>query len=40
MAAQPDFNPRGNQNQMPTGHQTVFQYHSHFYPQMGARQRR
>jgi hypothetical protein len=41
MSAAPDFNPQGNQNLMPTGHQTVFGYHSHFYPQAGGgRQRR
>jgi hypothetical protein len=40
IAAQPDFSPQGNPNQAPTGHQTVFQYHSHFYPQMSSGRRR
>jgi hypothetical protein len=40
ISAQPDFNPEGNVNMMPTGHQTVFQYYGRFYPQMGGRQRR
>lgn len=39
IAAQADFNPQGDPNQAPTGHQTVFQYHGHYYPQMGARRR-
>jgi hypothetical protein len=32
MAAQSDFNPQGDKNQFPTGHQTVFGYYSHFHP--------
>jgi hypothetical protein len=32
IAAQADFNPQGSTTQAPTGHQTVFNYHSHYYP--------
>ena len=32
MAAQSDFNPQGDKNQYPTGHQTVFGYYGHFHP--------
>jgi hypothetical protein len=32
MAAQGDFNPQGDKNQFPTGHQTVFGYYGHFHP--------
>jgi hypothetical protein len=32
MAAQSDFNPQGDKNQFPTGHQTVFGYYGHFHP--------
>jgi hypothetical protein len=32
MAAQSDFNPQGDKNQYPTGHQTVMKYYGHFYP--------
>jgi hypothetical protein len=35
MAAQSDFNPQGDQNQFPTGHQTVFGYYGHFHPNKG-----
>jgi hypothetical protein len=35
LSAQPDFNPQGNSNLMPTGHQTVFLNYSHFYPTTG-----
>ena len=39
MAARPDFNPAGSTAQPPTGHQTVFQYYGHYYPQMQQRRR-
>jgi hypothetical protein len=39
LAAQSDFNPEGSKSQHPTGHQTVFNYHGHYYPSMGARRR-
>ncbi len=32
MAAQSDFNPQGDKNQLPTGHQTAFGYYGHFHP--------
>jgi hypothetical protein len=32
ISAQADFQPQGDQNQAPTGHQTVFQYFGHYYP--------
>lgn len=32
LVAQPAFNPQGSQTQFPTGHQTLFRNHSHFYP--------
>jgi hypothetical protein len=32
MAAQGDFNPQGDKNQFPTGHQTVFGYYGRFHP--------
>ena len=32
MAAQSDFNPQGDKNQFPTGHQTVFGYYGHYHP--------
>jgi hypothetical protein len=39
IAAQSDFNPAGNVNQPPTGHQTVFMYYGRYYPQLNARRR-
>jgi hypothetical protein len=39
ISAQSDFNPSGNVNQPPTGHQTVFMYYGHYYPQAGGRRR-
>jgi hypothetical protein len=39
MAAQPDFNPAGSQSMPATGHQTVFMYHGHYYPQLQQRRR-
>ena len=32
LVAQPAFNPQGSQSQFPTGHQTLFRNHSHYYP--------
>jgi hypothetical protein len=32
LAAQPNLNPQGSQDQYPTGHQTVFNYMGHYYP--------
>jgi hypothetical protein len=40
ISAQADFNPRGSESQMPTGHQTVYRYYGRFYPAMNARYRR
>jgi hypothetical protein len=40
ISAQADFKPQGNENQAPTGHQTVFQYHGHFYPGLNQRGQR
>lgn len=40
ISAQADFNPEGSKTQYPTGHQTVFQYHGHYYPQFSAPRRR
>ncbi|HEX4412408.1 MAG TPA: hypothetical protein VH107_02195 [Lacipirellulaceae bacterium] len=31
IAAQPNLNPQGSKDEYPTGHQTVFQYKSHYY---------
>jgi hypothetical protein len=33
IAAQPNLNPQGSKDEYPTGHQTVFQYKSHYYAQ-------
>jgi hypothetical protein len=33
IAAQSDYNPQGDRNEAPTGHQTVFQYFGHYYTQ-------
>jgi hypothetical protein len=40
IAAQSDFNPQGSKDQFPTGHQTVFNYHGHYFPAAGVRQKR
>lgn len=40
ISAQPDYNPEGSKTQYPTGHQTVFQYHGHYYPQSAVRPKR
>jgi hypothetical protein len=37
IAAQSDYNPEGAKDQYPTGHQTVFNYHGHYYPAAQAR---
>ncbi|WP_145291892.1 hypothetical protein [Pirellulimonas nuda] len=33
IAAKPAFNPQGSEQQLPTGHSTVFGNMSHYYPQ-------
>jgi hypothetical protein len=40
ISAQSDFNPRGSESQMPTGHQTVYRYYGRFYPALNVRYRR
>jgi len=35
LSAKSDFNPSGDQNQFPTGHQTVFGYYGHHYSNAG-----
>jgi hypothetical protein len=40
ISAQSDFNPRGSESQLPTGHQTVYRYYGRYYPAMNARYRR
>jgi hypothetical protein len=40
IAAQPDFNPAGSKDEYPTGHQTVFSYTGHYFPQAQVRQKR
>lgn len=40
MAAQPDFNPQGDKNQLPTGHTTTFGYYGHFHPRKAYAPRR
>lgn len=40
MAAQSDFNPQGDRQQFPTGHQTVFNFHSHYHPTAAYRPQR
>lgn len=37
IAAQSNFNPRGSQQQFPTGHPTAFMYYSRFYPGLSRR---
>lgn len=34
IAAQNDYNPQGAKDQYPTGHQTVFMYYGHYFPQV------
>jgi len=37
ISAQSDYNPSGSTSQPPTGHQTVFMYYGHYYPQPARR---
>jgi hypothetical protein len=37
ISAQRDYNPGGAQNQYPTGHPTVFNYHGRYYPSAARR---
>jgi len=37
IAAQSDYNPAGSTSQPPTGHNTVFMYYGHYYPQPARR---
>lgn len=37
IAASEEFNPQGARDVYPTGHQTVFGYYDHFYPQTRSR---
>jgi hypothetical protein len=39
LAAQSDFTPQGSTSQLPTGHQSVFMYHGHYYPTANVRRR-
>ena len=40
ISAQADYNVQGSKEEAPTGHQTVFQYMGHFYPQQRAHQKK
>jgi hypothetical protein len=40
ISAQSDYNVQGSKEQLPTGHQTVFQYMGHYYPQQRAHQKK
>jgi hypothetical protein len=40
LSAQPDFNAGGSEQQLPTGHQTVFMYHGRYYPALNAPRQR
>ncbi|MFO0791077.1 MAG: hypothetical protein U0805_16580 [Pirellulales bacterium] len=40
IAAQPTSNPEGAKDQYPTGHQTVFNYMGHYFPQPQHRQKK
>jgi hypothetical protein len=40
IAAQADYNPQGDKNEIPTGHQTVYQYTGHYYAVPQRHQRR
>jgi hypothetical protein len=40
IAAQSDYNVQGSKEEAPTGHQTVFQYMGHYYPQQRAHQKK
>lgn len=37
ISAQADYNVQGSKSEFPTGHQTVFQYTGHYYPQQRPR---
>jgi hypothetical protein len=40
ISAQADYNVQGSKEEFPTGHQTVFQYMGHYYPQQRPHQKK
>ena len=40
ISAQADYNVAGSKDEFPTGHQTVFQYTGHYYPQQRPHQKK
>jgi hypothetical protein len=40
ISAQADYNVQGSKEEYPTGHQTVFQYMGHYYPQQRPHQKK
>jgi hypothetical protein len=40
ISAQADYNVQGSKEEFPTGHQTVFQYLGHYYPQQRQQQKK
>jgi hypothetical protein len=40
IAAQADYNVQGSKEEFPTGHQTVFQYMGHYFPQQRPHQKK
>jgi hypothetical protein len=40
ISAQADYNVQGSKEEFPTGHQTVFQYTGHYYPQQRPHQKK
>jgi hypothetical protein len=40
ISAQADYNIQGSKEEFPTGHQTVFQYMGHYYPQQRPHQKK
>ena len=40
ISAQADYNVQGSKEEYPTGHQTVFQYTGHYYPQQRPHQKK
>jgi hypothetical protein len=40
ISAQSDYNVQGSKEEFPTGHQTVFQYTGHYYPQQRPHQKK
>src|SRR4051812_15996792 len=40
ISAQADYNPQGAKDEFPTGHQTVFQYMGHYFPQQRPHQKK